>query len=1017
MANINTGPTAGGGSSGSTSGDGGDFSLTREDLGLVDSGGSDGGGGGSTQQSRDPFEGAQTGSDVFRQGQTVNPSSSSGGDTGGTSDSSGANARESRVDQPSDSGGQQDTQQSESTQQTVDAPSGARQAVRRDQRRSQRRQQERQGPRGAQRAVREDRQRSIDQQAQPQANRSITTGDAFTPGVAADSDVQQLDVGGAQQTQQAQSDPTLGDVGESLVDDPMRSIERGGTASEFGRNVAAGGLGFAFQNPDELNTGIDIEGRGGNTALSGPGVTNLDPTSGPLFETGEQGELNTDVTDRLTEGRGLFPDTGGEGFFATSEEELRGRVDQRQEFFGVGEELAGITPDAEIFDGVSTSDVAEGVGRVPGDVAAAPSALLLGGDLAAEGAANLPGTVGEFGVGETAGAIAETGGRATGGAVRAIEREPGQFAGALAGGLFGGSVAANVLEGGTTAARVRVEGRGGPDIDATETTRQPETLESGNQPTFETNRDQPGFLAAQEMRERAAENPPELQEATGSEQVLFRSESERLPGEISAQEGSFELPGLFASGDFPPLRTDVGGGRFSSPSVRLPRIFGEPQRTSAFEAPDIDAMPETATGSGFGVRSAEGELIDTFPDTGEGAATARGIAEDVGGERVPDPTTPGAKFLQEQGERGSAFVRPSGSRTNEFEAIFPPETEFRRVTTGTIDVGGDRGTLDIFQLADDQPAVPGGDVPEGGLFTAGEISRRSSGGTPEGAAVTPVPVFGPSGTAAGTTAQNNTSTQPTQTSTSPVGGTSAGGGGGLPEGMFGGGTRRDSSGPGSSTRPTDGGPSGPFGFPGGSTGGSGGSSRGGGSGTSVFDGPTTAPSGGSGGGSGLPGIPGGSGGSGGGPPSNVPPSFGGGPSGGPPSGGPPTSGGSPGGGSPFGGPSGGSPFGFSPAIFGGGGTPTQPRGRPDRDSDDDETGMFGIGPTGSEFENPVASGGEFLFGGGAMDFGVGGSAGENTRASADTEAVFGGGFGGMGDAEALFGGTGDSENNPFGGFF
>ena len=79
--------------------------------------------------------------------------------------------------------------------------------------------------------------------------------------------------------------------------------------------------------------------------------------------------------------------------------------------------------------------------------------------------------------------------------------------------------------------------------------------------------------------------------------------------------------------------------------------------------------------------------------------------------------------------------------------------------------------------------------------------------------------------------------------------------------------------------------------------------------------------------------------------------------------------------------------------------------------------MFGIAPEGSEFANPVASGGEFLFGGGALDFGLGTSAGTNTRASPDTEAFFGGGNPGFGDAEALFGGTDGDSRNLFGGGF
>ncbi|MGK7296508.1 MAG: hypothetical protein ACNS61_11900, partial [Candidatus Wenzhouxiangella sp. M2_3B_020] len=85
MVNINTGTGSGGGGGGSN------IQLSREDLGLDDSGGSGGSSDRDTrQQDRDPFEGAQTGSDVFQPGQTINRSRrTANGDTSGTSDADG----------------------------------------------------------------------------------------------------------------------------------------------------------------------------------------------------------------------------------------------------------------------------------------------------------------------------------------------------------------------------------------------------------------------------------------------------------------------------------------------------------------------------------------------------------------------------------------------------------------------------------------------------------------------------------------------------------------------------------------------------------------------------------------------------------------------------------------------------------------------------------------------------------------------------------------------------------------
>ena len=166
-------------------------------------------------------------------------------------------------------------------------------------------------------------------------------------------------------------------------------------------------------------------------------------------------------------------------------------------------------------------------------------------------------------------------------AARGAAEDPGRAIGNVGLGTITGSAAARGLERGATAARVRLEGLRGPDIDARDTTRQPETVAAGDQPTFETPGGAPSAQAADEFRTRSREQPDELQQAAGSDQVTLRTESDRLPSDMTAQTGDFELPGLFVSGDFPPLRFDqTRSGGFD---LRAPRLFGTPERASAFE--------------------------------------------------------------------------------------------------------------------------------------------------------------------------------------------------------------------------------------------------------------------------------------------------------------------------------------------------------------------------------------------------------------------------------------------------
>jgi len=349
---------------------------------------------------------------------------------------------------------------------------------------------------------------------------------------------------------------------------------------------------------------------------------------------------------------------------------------------------------------------------------------------------------------------------------RAADRNPTGFLGQALGSAAVSTLAGPRIVRAGERGLVRARATRQADIDSDITTRfeelsSAESVEDPSLPDFDTDTGAPARQARAEIERRARDQPDALQEAVGSEQVLLRSESERLPGDLEAQRGNFELPGLFVSPELSQLR--LSGAAQSSGGIRLlPRLRAQPERVSAFEAPDIESAPPSAVGSGFAVRDGDGEIVERF-GPGQGGK-AKALAESIDGERVPDPDTPGARFLDEQAERGTAFVRPTGDRTTELEAIFPPGTRFERAETGRVDIDGEPGTLDAFRLAPpgEQPdsvldALPDG-LPDG-LFardrvgtdtdsdtvTARELSNRESRGVPDSDPVTPSPPVTSSG--------------------------------------------------------------------------------------------------------------------------------------------------------------------------------------------------------------------------------------------------------------------------------
>lgn len=425
----------------------------------------------------------------------------------------------------------------------------------------------------------------------------------------------------------------------------------------------------------------------------------------------------------------LVPDPDGGGFAdvgtTASAEQLAGKEDDAVLDSGGPETAAGEA--AESFSrGAGQTAVQSTIGL--------PAGAVETGGVTADASEFTASEIEEKGLVEGARAAAEAGYDVTQTAVQAgvkyAQERPAQAAGAIVGGALSGVATGRAVEAAGRAARLRY-GTEGDAIDFGETTSPSGT--EGQLPEFETSPDAPTEEAVQEVRERATDQPDVLQDELG-ESITYRSETERLPSDFEAQLGQYELPGVFTSPDASPLRLDIGSETSaSSLRPRLPNPFAAPQRLSAFESPDVEGMPDSATG-------------------------ARRVEAPDGGT-MPDMETSGAEFLVDEADAGTAYVRPTGSRTTELEAIFPPGSEFVRAGTRRVNVpDGTDATLDVYQRVD-----TGGtdvDVPEQDVIPGEEVLRRESlGGTDPGTPVTPPSPALPSTGQAGSTSPNQTSVE------------------------------------------------------------------------------------------------------------------------------------------------------------------------------------------------------------------------------------------------------------------
>ncbi|OTE99110.1 hypothetical protein B9G49_13380 [Halorubrum sp. SD683] len=211
---------------------------------------------------------------------------------------------------------------------------------------------------------------------------------------------------------------------DNAIDQALGNFDE--QVTRFGLDV----IDVGFQDPGEIGY---------------PNQDDIDVTGPSLGgREGERGTLNTDITDALTEGKGLIPtetDDAGAGFFDTSERELQRRIEERREAFspfaeGAGEAVEGLTGSA------GAGNVAEGAASAPVELASQGGAgLLLIGDTAVEVGANLPETVDEYGAGEVAYTGTEVAGRTVESALTQAEEDPFKTAGELAGGFVTGTAA------------------------------------------------------------------------------------------------------------------------------------------------------------------------------------------------------------------------------------------------------------------------------------------------------------------------------------------------------------------------------------------------------------------------------------------------------------------------------------------------------------------------------------------------------------------------------------------------
>lgn len=457
----------------------------------------------------------------------------------------------------------------------------------------------------------------------------------------------------------------------------------GGSGGELNRRT--GGTGEAAESGTDEREFEYIAG--GGTAVgedSNVGTSGEDPTD-QLAREWVTGDVNTDVTDDLTEGTGLITDEidGGKtnGFWRTSEQELQSKIDRRSEILSPVAEVPGnITEDVT---GSSTAgNFVEGAANVPVSILSQGGAgILLTADTGVEAALNAPGAVNKYG----AGTVAKTGTRVAGAVGEAfvdqVKENPAKATGELVGGAVTGAVGFKAVEkAGDLRRSAKLSTKDSVKFEDITSTRAAET---GELPKFDTNPDADAAEAVEEVSQKAADNPDAVTEKTGGETLYHGTQSD-FGDNIDVGEGSSELPGLFTSPDASTIALSDARSKLSLSSIkpRLPDTSGSSDRFVGLPGDRVDAIPEGRGGSGYEVRGADtGDQVKGGLGRGEAKSAAEGT-DDV--EVAPDQTTSGYNYLTEEAETGTAYVRPEGQRTSELESVFAPDSQFEK--TGRVNV-------------------------------------------------------------------------------------------------------------------------------------------------------------------------------------------------------------------------------------------------------------------------------------------------------------------------------------------
>ena len=296
--------------------------------------------------------------------------------------------------------------------------------------------------------TREDTQRA--NQSQSLSTDTLGTAGTDTPDSAGEDPP---DTNTADSEQQVRGAETLSSD-DNAVDQALGNFDE--RVTRLGLDV----IDAVFQNPEEIGY---------------PNQDDIDVTGPSLGgRSGEQGELNTEVTDALTEGKGLVPTEaeGGEtGFFQTSEEQLEQRIERRREALspvaeGAGDAVENLTGSEE------AGNLTEGAVSAPVEVVSQGGAgVLLIGDTVVEVGANTPDAVEEYGAGEVAYTGTEVAGRTVESVLTQAEKEPYQTTGEVAGGLVTGAAAFKTAGKASSLARDRGLPSGERLSDAADTAR------------------------------------------------------------------------------------------------------------------------------------------------------------------------------------------------------------------------------------------------------------------------------------------------------------------------------------------------------------------------------------------------------------------------------------------------------------------------------------------------------------------------------------------------------------------